>query len=103
MDCFRRNVNLFEIRKKEDTTQLVSTFQVTGLVGIVSLMYGMLLHSGTPPRGEQAPPELPAHSLSVATVGFRMLNHLATLDLHMLQVCLVIGGQDCVLVIVVML
>ena len=83
---YYRNVNVFDSRKKDDITQLVSTFQVTGLVGIVSLMYGMLLHSGTPSRGENAPPELPAHSLMVATVGFRMLNHLATLDLQLLQV-----------------
>ncbi|KAK2159680.1 hypothetical protein LSH36_148g05042 [Paralvinella palmiformis] len=80
-----RNANLFDCRKRDDTTQLISTFQVTGLVGIVSLMYGMLLHSGTPPRGENTPPELPAHSLTVATVGFRMLNHLAMMDLQMLQ------------------
>ena len=46
----------------------------------------MLLHSGTPSRGDAAPPEFPQHTLSVATTGLRMLNHMATLDLDMMQV-----------------
>lgn len=81
-----RKSSIFEKKKLEDPTQLISTFQVTELVGIVSLLYGMLLHSGTPSRGDVAPPEFPQHTLGVATTGLRMLNHMATLDLDMMQV-----------------
>ena len=81
-----RKTSLFDKKKLEDPTQLISTFEVTELVGIVSLLYGMLLHSGTPSRGDTAPPEFPQHTLSVATTGLRMLNHMATLDLDMMQV-----------------
>lgn len=81
-----RKTSLFDKKKQEDPTQLISTFEVTELVGIVSLLYGMLLHSGTPSRGDAAPPEFPQHTLSVATTGLRMLNHMATLDLDMMQV-----------------
>ena len=41
---------MFEIRMTDDPTQLISTFTHTELVGIVSLMYGMLLHSGATSR-----------------------------------------------------
>lgn len=86
-----RKSSIFEKKKLEDPTQLISTFQVTELVGIVSLLYGMLLHSGTPSRGDVAPPEFPQHTLAVATTGLRMLNHMATLDLDMMQSTL---GQE---------
>ncbi|XP_060557180.1 S phase cyclin A-associated protein in the endoplasmic reticulum-like isoform X3 [Ruditapes philippinarum] len=86
-----RKSSIFENKKLEDPTQLISTFEVTELVGIVSLLYGMLLHSGTPSRGEEAPPEFPQHTLGVATTGLRMLNHMATLDLDMMQSTL---GQE---------
>lgn len=46
----------------------------------------MLLHSGTPGRGDTAPPEFPQHTVGVAITGLRMLNHMATLDLEMMQV-----------------
>ncbi|CAH1254602.1 SCAPER [Branchiostoma lanceolatum] len=75
--------------KKDDTTQLIHTYQVTELVGIVSLLYGMLLHSGAPERGPSPPPEaFPPHTLHVATMGIRMLNNMAGLDLNMLQTAL---------------
>ena len=47
---FFRGSNVFEIRMADDPTQLISTFTHTELVGIVSLMYGMLLHSGATSR-----------------------------------------------------
>eukprot|EP00058_Branchiostoma_floridae_P024433 XP_002609923.1 hypothetical protein BRAFLDRAFT_85871 [Branchiostoma floridae] len=75
--------------KKDDTTQLIHTYKVTELVGIVSLLYGMLLHSGAPERGPSPPPEaFPPHTLHVATMGIRMLNNMAGLDLNMLQTAL---------------
>ncbi|XP_052278081.1 S phase cyclin A-associated protein in the endoplasmic reticulum-like isoform X2 [Dreissena polymorpha] len=80
-----RKASIFEKKKLEEPTQLISTFEVTELVGIVSLLYGMLLHSGTPGHGDTPPPEVPQHTLGVATAGLRMLNYMATLDLEMMQ------------------
>ena len=84
-DIFR-NANMFDKKKDQDSTQLIQTFEVTELVGIVSLLYGMLLHSGAPSRGDVAPPELSQHTLLVTLTGLRMLNNMAMLDLGMLQV-----------------
>ena len=77
---------MFDKKKDQDSTQLIQTFEVTELVGIVSLLYGMLLHSGAPSRGDVAPPELSQHTLLVTLTGLRMLNNMAMLDLGMLQV-----------------
>ncbi|CAH1796803.1 unnamed protein product [Owenia fusiformis] len=84
VSAVRRN-NIFEKSRIEDTSQLISTLRVTELVGIVSLMYGMLLHSGAPARGDNTPPELPTPTLNVTISGIKMLNHIAALDLCMLQ------------------
>ncbi|KAL5005177.1 hypothetical protein ScPMuIL_018633 [Solemya velum] len=82
----KRNISIFDKRKAEDPTQLIMTLEVTELVGIVSLLYGMLLHSNVQSRSDTtAPPELPQHTILVTTTGLRMLNHMATLDLSMLQ------------------
>ena len=80
-----RNSSIFDKKKQEDPTQLINTYEMTELVGIVSLLYGMLLHSGAC-RGESAPPEFPAHTLAVALTGLRMLNNMATMNLDMMQV-----------------
>ena len=73
--------------KKDDPTQLVATFQVTGLGGIVSLLYGILLHGGAPSRDStMTPPEIPEHTVSVVNAGIKMLSSIATLDLNVLQV-----------------
>ncbi|XP_062612464.1 S phase cyclin A-associated protein in the endoplasmic reticulum-like isoform X2 [Saccostrea cucullata] len=81
----KRNAAIFEKKKPEDPTQLISTYEVTELVGIVSLLYGMLLHSGAPSRGELSPPELPQHTMAVILTGIKMLNNMATFSLEMLQ------------------
>lgn len=59
---------------------------MTELVGIVSLLYGMLLHSGAPGRSDTPPPELPQATLQVTITGLKMLNYMAVLNLDMLQV-----------------
>ncbi|XP_056020838.1 S phase cyclin A-associated protein in the endoplasmic reticulum-like isoform X2 [Ostrea edulis] len=81
----KRIAAIFEKKKLEDPTQLISTYEATELVGIVSLLYGMLLHSGAPSRGELSPPELPQHTLAVILTGIKMLNNMATFSLEMLQ------------------
>ena len=74
----------------DDASQLLATFRVTDIVGIMSLLYGMLLHTGAPSRGDQPPPKLPPHTVTVTTMAIKMLNTLATVDLSMFQV----GGDE---------
>ncbi|CAC5420269.1 S phase cyclin A-associated protein in the endoplasmic reticulum [Mytilus coruscus] len=81
----KRNNAIFEKKKQEDPTTLINTFEVTELVGIVSLLYGMLLHSGTPSRSDTPPPELPPATLQITITGLKMLNYMAVLNLDMLQ------------------
>jgi hypothetical protein len=80
------------VRRKsssDDPTQLVGTLQVTELVGAVSMLYGMLLHQGAPPRGSASPPPaLPSHTIAVTTATIRLLSRVAELDLQMFQVSL---------------
>lgn len=81
---------------------MISTYEATELVGIVSLLYGMLLHSGAPSRGDLSPPELPQHTMAVILTGIKMLNNMATFSLEMLQVTYVlckatVKGNLCVL------
>eukprot|EP00057_Strongylocentrotus_purpuratus_P011849 XP_011666323.1 PREDICTED: S phase cyclin A-associated protein in the endoplasmic reticulum [Strongylocentrotus purpuratus] len=81
--------------KKDDPTQLVATFQVTGLGGIVSLLYGILLHGGAPSRDStMTPPEIPEHTVSVVNAGIKMLSSIATLDLNVLQTALGAEGTS---------
>ncbi|KAL8594846.1 hypothetical protein ACOMHN_016087 [Nucella lapillus] len=44
------NSSIFNRKKLDDPTQLILMIEVTDLVGIVSLMCGMLLHSDAPSR-----------------------------------------------------
>ena len=67
----------------QDPTHLWKAFEVTDLVGTIELLYGMLLHQGTPSRnGNTGPPKLPMLTLKV-------VKEVATL-LHRIirQVCL---------------
>lgn len=61
------------------------TLQVTELVGAVSMLYGMLLHQGAPPRGTPPPP-LPRHVTNVALATVHFLTRIAELDLDTFQV-----------------
>ncbi|KAL8576929.1 hypothetical protein ACOMHN_065656 [Nucella lapillus] len=59
------NSSIFDKKKLDDPTQLILMFKVTDLVGIVSLLYGMLLHSGVPLRRDMAPCELSVQTLAI--------------------------------------
>ncbi|GBN35554.1 S phase cyclin A-associated protein in the endoplasmic reticulum [Araneus ventricosus] len=73
-------------RKMEDSSQLIATFRVTNLVGSVSLLYGLLLHSGGSSRSEGTPPPvLPKQSEVLAFSTLRMLNHMAVMSLSAFQ------------------
>ncbi|XP_074649946.1 S phase cyclin A-associated protein in the endoplasmic reticulum-like isoform X2 [Tubulanus polymorphus] len=83
----KKSSNVFEKNCKiQDPTQLISTFSATELFGIVSLLYGMLLHGDAPSRRDtESPPELPLHTLNVTVSAIKMLNSMAALDLNTFQ------------------
>ncbi len=75
-----------------DPTYMLCAYQSTDLAGLVSMLYGILLHQGAPSRcDERSPPELPSHTLAVATAAARLLARLASLHLRMFQEVL---GQE---------
>lgn len=49
----------------QDPTHLWKAYEVTDLVGTIELLYGMLLHQGTPARGVSDPPKLPNLTVKV--------------------------------------
>lgn len=62
---------------------------MTQMVEVVPLIYGMLLHTGVFAKGSPAPSpagQFAKHTLDVAEVCLGLLNHVALVDLHMLQV-----------------
>jgi hypothetical protein len=85
--CSKRSC--FEDQKTEDVTQLAHAFKTTSLVGIVSMMYG-LLHSDSYPyyKNDLILKQLPANVIQILVLGFRMLNQTAFLDINMLQTLL---------------
>lgn len=86
--CSRSQDSLFS-KPEEDTTQLIITLRMTQICGVVPLVYGMLLHSGVFSKGlspAPSPTQSPKHTLDVAEVCLNLLNHVALVDLQMLQV-----------------
>ncbi|CAL1299756.1 unnamed protein product [Larinioides sclopetarius] len=78
--------NPISSRKTEDSTQLIATFRVTNMVGSVSLLYGLLLHSGGSSRSEGTPPPaLTKQSEVLAFSTLRMLNYMAVMSLAAFQ------------------
>ncbi|KAL8621485.1 hypothetical protein ACOMHN_058246 [Nucella lapillus] len=63
-DYINTNSSIFN-KKLDDTTQLILMFEVTDLVGIVSLLYGMLLHSAAPSHRDMDPCELLVRTLAI--------------------------------------
>lgn len=60
---------------------------MTEIVGTVSMLYGVLLHSGAAsPEHGVLPPQLPKLTTEVAMAVLQMLNHVAILDLNLFQV-----------------
>ena len=84
-----------------DPTQLLATLKQTDIMGIVSVLYGLLLH-GAPERPtilrsasvqnslgsvtSSEPKQIPKHILSVAFAVLSVLNAVAEMDLPLLQV-----------------
>ncbi|XP_035210536.1 S phase cyclin A-associated protein in the endoplasmic reticulum-like isoform X2 [Stegodyphus dumicola] len=80
-DCFSSVPN----KKADDSTHLIATFKVTNMVGTLSFLYGLLLHSGASSRGETPSPQLPKQVEVLAVSTLRMLNHMAVMNLQAFQ------------------
>ncbi|XP_063880487.1 S phase cyclin A-associated protein in the endoplasmic reticulum-like isoform X3 [Scylla paramamosain] len=72
----------------EDPTQLIGTLHVTDACGVVSLLYGLLLHQGGRSAMPQAPPKLSHTAQALTTAATTLLHNLASLDLTMFQAVL---------------
>ena len=70
----------------DDPTQLLSTVTATELFGLVSLLYGMLLHSGAPSKRDASPPPLADVTQAVTVGGLRLINAMAGLSRTTTQV-----------------
>ncbi|UXI19061.1 26S proteasome non-ATPase regulatory subunit 6 [Sarcoptes scabiei] len=81
----------FGVKLKQDDTQYMLTLKVTQLCGIVSLLYGFLLHSGTPVRDDNVPPIVPNHTLEVVLEIIKFFNYLSLLDINLIQ--LILGSE----------
>lgn len=85
-----------------DPTQLLPTLYHTELMGVVSVLYGILIH-GAPERptllrnksndtidditNSNSPlKKIPIHVLQIALSVFRVLNAVADMDIHLMQV-----------------
>lgn len=89
--CNQRDLS-YGSKLTEDDTQFLLTLRVNQFCGIVSLLYGFLLHSGTPVRDDNAAPcQVPAHTLAVTLEALRLFNYIALLDINLIQVRLYFG------------
>ncbi|XP_071533158.1 uncharacterized protein ssp3 isoform X2 [Panulirus ornatus] len=68
-----------------DPTQLIGTLHVTDACGVVSLLYGLLLHQGGRSSMPQAPPKLSQTTQALTVTATTLLHNLAFLDLSMFQ------------------
>ena len=70
----------------QDPTHLWKAYEVTDLVGTIEMLYGMLLHQGTPSRsGNALPPKLPNLTLKVASEVTKLLHRIIRQHLNMVQ------------------
>lgn len=83
--CNQHDIS-YGIKLTEDDTQFLLTLRVNQLCGTVSLLYGFLLHSGTPVRNDTVPVIVPNYTLKVALEAIRFFNYIALLDINFIQV-----------------
>ena len=71
---------------QDDPTHLWKAYEVTDLVGTIEMLYGMLLHQGTPSRsGNCPPPKLPNLTLKVVKEVATLLHRIIRQHLLMVQ------------------
>ncbi|KAK7075868.1 hypothetical protein SK128_028009, partial [Halocaridina rubra] len=68
-----------------DPTQLIGTLHITDACGVVSLLYGILLHQGGRSSLPQTPPKLSQTTQALTVAATTLLHNLASLDLAMYQ------------------
>lgn len=83
------NTGAFGVRLTDDDTQFMMTLRMTHICGVISLLYGLLLHSGAPVRTDDTPPIVSNHVMELAFESIRFINHVSLLDLNMIQVLIV--------------
>lgn len=83
--CNQHDIS-YGIKLTEDDTQFLLTLRVNQLCGTVSLLYGFLLHSGSPVRNDNVPAVVATCTLEVALEAIRFFNYIALLDIHFIQV-----------------
>lgn len=88
--CNQHDIS-YGIKLTEDDTQFLLTLRVNQLCGTVSLLYGFLLHSGTPVRNDTVPVVVPNYTLKVALEAIRFFNYIALLDINFIQS--ILGGE----------
>ena len=68
-------VEVLSAGQDQDHTHLWKAYEVTDLVGTIEMLYGMLLHQGTPSRsGNSIPPKLPNSTLKVGSEAAKLLH-----------------------------
>ncbi|XP_028408191.1 S phase cyclin A-associated protein in the endoplasmic reticulum-like isoform X2 [Dendronephthya gigantea] len=77
--------------KRDDASQFMITVKHTGLVGVISLLYAVLLRDGLKVPSK-IPEQLSDEMDTMATRGLRFLNFLATADLALVQSSLACEG-----------
>lgn len=80
--------DLFSPEEPEDATQFIITIRMTQMAGVIPLIYGSLLNTGSSLRPHSIPQESPQHVLKMAFESLRLLNYFALVDLRMLQTIL---------------
>ena len=71
---------------KKDTSGLIDALRESELVGIISSLYGILLHQGSLSRGSVSPLRHSVEILSVVSSAIKLLVCFAKLDLKSFQV-----------------
>lgn len=83
--CLKKTGGMDEY-KNEDTTQLINAYKSTSLVGIISMLYG-LLHKDSIPyyKNDLVIKQLPSNLIQILILSFKMLNQIAILSVGIIQ------------------
>jgi len=94
------STRLIHRRIEKDTLSLLSTFQMTDLAGTISMLYGILLYQGSPPRPigpasgndcEDSLPILLPHEMHIVNAAIKMLHRISRQ--HLLEVQEILGQE----------
>ena len=84
-------VEVLSAGQDQDHTHLWKAYEVTDLVGTIEMLYGMLLHQGTPSRsGNSIPPKLPNSTLKVGSEAAKLLHRFVVTYLNIYLIVFII-------------